>query len=205
MRLAIFGAGGMGRELADIVIRSPRIRSRYTSILFVSDRPEGPVQGIPVAIPDDLLPDDELCLALGNSSDRRRLAERFAHQPAATVISDHALISPSAVIGQGAIICDFAMVNNAAVIGRHFLANAYAQVSHDCVIGDYVTLSPKASCNGWIHVEDEVFVGAGAVIRNGSSAQRLCIGRTSVIGMGATVLKDVPPGGVALGMSLRQT
>lgn len=204
MRLAIFGTGGMGRELADIAMRSPRIRSRYTSILFVSDRPEGPVQGIPVAAPSDLLPADELCLALGSSSDRRRLAERFADQPAATVISDQAIISPSAVIGQGAIICDFAMVNNAAVIGRHFLANAYAQVSHDCVVGDYVTLSPKASCNGWIHVEDEVSVGAGAVIRNGSSGQRLFIGRGAVIGMGATVLKDVPPGGVAFGTGLRQ-
>lgn len=205
MRLAIFGTGGMGRELADIVRRSPRLGARYASMVFVVDQPQGSVQDIEVIAPDDLSPDDELCLAIGSSPDRRRLADRFAGQPMATIISDHALVSPTARIGRGAMICDFAVINNASIIGDHFLANSYAQVSHDCVIDDYVTLSPKASCNGWVHIEDEVSIGAGAVIRNGSAGQRLRIGRKAVIGMGAIVPKDVRPETVVLGAAPRRT
>jgi sugar O-acyltransferase (sialic acid O-acetyltransferase NeuD family) len=204
VKLVIFGTGGMGRELADIVARSPRLRARYDAILFVVDKPAGPVAGLPVVAPDALAPEDEICFAVGNSADRRQLAARFAGQPLASIVSDHALISPSARIGPGAIICDFAMVNNAVEIGSHFLANAYAQVSHDCVIGDYVTLSPKACCNGWVSIGDEVFVGAGAVIRNGAPDKRLRIGQGATIGMGAIALKDVPAGATLLGTRLRE-
>lgn len=203
MRLAIFGNGGMGREVADIVARSPRLRERYGALAFVVDAPAGPVQGIPVVHPDALGPDDVLCLAVGSSPDRRKLAARFAGRRFATIVSDHAIVSPAARLGAGAIVCDFAVVNNSTMVGDHFLANVYAQVSHDCRLGDYVTLSPKASCNGWVEMEDEVFVGAGAVIRNGSPARRLHIGAGAVIGMGAVVTKDVPAGATAIGTTLR--
>lgn len=203
MRLAIFGTGGMGRELADIVLRSERLRSRYEAVVFVVDAPSEPVQGMPVISPGELSPIDEMCLAIGSSAQRRMLAQRFADQPFATIVSDHAIVSPSARLGPGAMICDFAVINNNADIGSHFLANVYAQVSHDCIIGDHVTFSPKVTCNGWIHVEDEVFVGASAVIRNGSPDRRLRIGEGANIGMGSIVLKDVPAGRTAIGTGLR--
>lgn len=203
MRLVIFGTGGMGREVADIVARSPRLHHRYKETVFTVDGLSEPVQGIRVIHPDALGPDDELCLAVGSSADRRMLAARFAGRRFATIVSDHAIISPSAQLGSGAIVCDFAVVNNSTTIGDHFLANVYAQVSHDCKLGDHVTLSPKVSCNGWVQIEDEVFVGAGAVIRNGSSACRLSVGARAVIGMGAVVTKDVPSGATAIGTTLR--
>jgi len=203
MRLAIFGTGGMGRELADMVARSPRLRSRYESMMFVVDRPGATIQGIPVVHPDALADDDEMCFALGSSSDRRKLAARFAGRRFATLVSDLAIVSSSARIGPGAMICDFAVVNNAVEIGSHFLANVYAQVSHDCIVGDYVTLAPRVSCNGWVQIDDEVFVGAGAVIRNGLPDRRIHIGEAATIGMTATVLKDVPPGATAIGTGLR--
>lgn len=203
MKLAIFGTGGMGRELADVVARSPRLRSRYDSVTFVVDHPAASVQGIPVVHPDALGDDDEICFALGSSADRRALAARFAGRRFATIIADTAIVSASARIGPGAMICDFAVVNNAVEIGSHFLANVYAQVSHDCVIGDYVTLAPRVSCNGWVRIEDAVFIGAGAVIRNGLPDQRLHIGHAATIGMAAIVLKDVPPGSTVIGTRVR--
>lgn len=203
MRLVIFGIGGMGREVADIVARSQRLREQYDAVVFAADAPSGPVQGVSVIHPHAMGPDDELCLALGSSADRRMLAARFAGQRFATIVSDHAIISPSARLGAAAIVCDFAVINNAAATGDFFLANAYAQVSHDCRMGDFVTLSPQVSCNGWVQIEDDVFVGAGAVIRNGSPERRRRIGAGATIGMGAVVTKDVPAGAVAIGTTLR--
>jgi sugar O-acyltransferase (sialic acid O-acetyltransferase NeuD family) len=204
MKLAIFGTGGMGRELADIVNRSLRLRSRYAEIVFTTDDPGAPVQGIRVVHPDSLAPEDEISLALGSSSARRALAARLAGRRFATIVSDHAIVSPSARLGEGATVCDFAVINSNAVIGRHFQANVHAQVSHDAIIGDYVTFAPQTSCNGWVDIGDDVSVGAGAVIRNGTPQRRLRIGQGATVGMGAVVLRDIPPGRIALGTGLRE-
>jgi sugar O-acyltransferase (sialic acid O-acetyltransferase NeuD family) len=190
MRLAIFGTGGMGRELFDLA-SGPKA--------FVTDQPNGPVLGVPVISPDQLEPDDHLIIALGSSAHRRTLAERFAGRPFATVVAGTAIISPSAKLGEGSAICDYAVVNNSAVIGRHFQANAFAQVSHDCIIGDYVTLSPRVSVNGWVEIGDDVFIGSGAIVRNGTPDRRLKIGKGATIAMGAVVVNDVPEGVTVMG------
>jgi sugar O-acyltransferase (sialic acid O-acetyltransferase NeuD family) len=202
-RLAIFGCGGMGRELADIARARLNREPCWSGIVFVDDRPSPAIQGIEVLAPDALRRDDRLCFAIGNSDVRRRLAERFASQPLAGLHAPTALVSPHAEIGEGSILCDYVLVNNGVRIGRHFLANAFAQISHDCVIGDYVTVSPRVSCNGNVHIADGVFIGAGAVIRNGAPDRPLRIGAGAVIAMGAVVVGDVAAGATVMGVPAR--
>jgi sugar O-acyltransferase (sialic acid O-acetyltransferase NeuD family) len=196
MRLVIFGTGGMGREAADLARRSEAVRERYTAIVFAADDPAGPVDGLPVLAADEIAQKDELCLALGNPAERRRLAGRFAAHRFASLAAATAIVSPSARIGPGTLLCDHSLVNNAATVGAHFQANVFSHVSHDCVIGDFVTFAPRVSCNGWVEIGDDVFVGAGAVIRNGSRDRPLRIGAGAVIGMGAIIVHDVAPGSV---------
>ena len=198
MRLVIFGTGGMGREAADLARRSDAVRERYTAIVFAADDPAEPVDGLPVLAPDEIGAEDELCLALGNPAERRRLARRFEGRRFASLAAATAIVSPSARIGAGALLCEHSLVNNGATIGVQFQANVFSHVSHDCVIGDFVTFAPRVSCNGWVEIGDGVFVGAGAVIRNGSRDRPLRIGAGAVIGMGAIVVADVAPGGVVV-------
>jgi len=201
-RLVIFGCGGMGRELADIAVRD----GSYSAICFAADRAFSPgpeLMGLPVVDPGGIGAADELIFAHGSSAGRRSAAERFEGRPLATLVSSRAIVSPSAEIGGGAAICDLAIMNNSARIGRHFQANVFAQVSHDCVIGDYVTFAPRVTCNGWVEIEDDVFVGAGAIIRNGTPDRRLRIGKGAVVGMGAVVTKDVPAGATVVGNPAR--
>ncbi|NUR45985.1 MAG: acetyltransferase [Sphingomonas sp.] len=193
-RIAIFGTGGMGRELADVIEASGD-----ADFVYVVDTPEGPVNGVAVIAPDDLSDDDQLVIALGSSSDRRAVVDRFTGKQFATVISSSARVSRFATVGEGSVVCDFAVINSGAAVGRHFQANVYAQVSHDCFIGDFVTFAPHVSCNGWVEIGDETYVGAGAVIRNGMPSRRLTIGAGAVIGMGAIVTGDVAPGAVVVG------
>ena len=188
-RIAIFGTGGMGRELADIIEASGK-----SDFVYVVDTPEGPVNGTQVISPAELRDDDRLVVALGSSTDRRAVVERFVGRAFATVISDSARVSRFATVGEGSVVCDFAVINSGAVVGRRFQANVYAQLSHDCLVGDFVTFAPHVSCNGWVEIGDEAYVGAGAVIRNGSPNKRLKIGGGAVIGMGAIVTGDVAPG-----------
>ena len=44
-----------------------------------------------------------------------------------------------------------------------------------------------------------MYIGAGAIIKEGSPGQPLVIGRDAVVGMGAVVLNDVPDGAVVAG------
>jgi len=192
-RLAIVGAGGMGRELVQAA------RALSEEIVLVSDTPaEG--AGYPVIGFDGLRDGDRICVAVGSPRLRRQLAERCAGFAFASVIAPTALVDPTAQAGDGLMLCDFAMINSRAVIGRHFLCNYYSHVSHDCVIGDFVTFSPRVSCCGTVHIGDDVFVGAGAVIRNGTPDRPLRIGAGATIGMGAVVVEDVPDGAMVLGV-----
>lgn len=203
MRLAIFGVGGMGREAADVALRNPALCAHFSSLVHVADGSATQEADLPLLSPDMLEPEDMLHFALGSGAARKALAERFAGRSFASIISAHALISPSASLGDGAFVGDFAVINHSARIGRHFQANVYAQVSHDCVIGDFVTLSPRVSCNGNVHIEDEVFIGAGAVIRNGTAERPLRIGKGAVVAMGAVVTRDVAPGATVMGVPAR--
>lgn len=197
MRLAIFGAGGMGRELADIAGRC-----WDGPIIVVSDHPSTDA-AMALTTPLELADSDAILFAVGSGMLRKQLAERFASFAPATIVAASAIVSPAATIGEGTIICDFSLVNHSTVIGRHVQLNCFSQVSHDCIIGDFVTFAPHVSCNGWVEIEAGVTVGAGAVIRNGSPDRRLHIGCGATIGMGAVVLGDVPAGIIVAGVPAR--
>jgi len=134
-------------------------------------------------------------IAITDARTRERLAKSFVSN-GATSLSIHA---PSAeilgnnAIGEGSIFCGFTSVMCDARIGRYFHANIYSYVSHDCEIGDFVTFGPNVHCNGWVVIQDYVYIGAGALIRQGNPEKPLTIGEGAVVGMGAVVTRVVAP------------
>jgi acetyltransferase-like isoleucine patch superfamily enzyme len=48
-------------------------------------------------------------------------------------------------------------------------------------------------------IEDGAYIGAGAIIKQGSSMNPLTIGKNAIIGMGAIVTKDVEPNSTVIG------
>lgn len=199
MRWAIYGTGGMGREAADIARR----RFPDATIVFVTDAGGEPVQGFAHVRPDALRDKDLLVLAIGDPRLRQGLHRRLGRRRYGTLVAPSAIVAPSASIGEGSIICEGSIVNNNVAVGRHVIVNVLSHVSHDCDLGDFVTISPQVSCNGWVKVEDEVFVGAGAVIRNGAPDRRLNVATGATIAAGAVVVGDVPERSTVLGVPAR--
>jgi sugar O-acyltransferase (sialic acid O-acetyltransferase NeuD family) len=120
-----------------------------------------------------------------------------------SIISGSALVLDSNEIGEGAILSPFSVVTSNARIGRFFHANIFSRVAHDCVIGDFVTFAPSVQCNGNVMVEDHAFIGAGAVLREGTKERPLVIGKGATVGMGAVVTKDVAPSTTVAGNPAR--
>lgn len=198
-KLAIYGAGGFGREVASMALRAG-----FSEIVFVSQDSADPIFGFDVIHPDALSGSEQICIAIGDGATRQRLADDFSEDRLASVIAATAVIGHDTHIGPGAIFSDFTMVTASARIGRQFHCNIYSYVAHDCEIGDFVTFAPKVCCNGNVHIGDFAYIGTGAVIKQGVPGKPLRIGAGAVVGMGAVVTKDVPDGAVVVGNPARQ-
>src|SRR3546814_76010 len=139
-------------------------------------------------------------IAVGNSAVRERIAGSIPAnlaKPFSIVASNHISLSENTV-GEGAILCGFTHITSNAKIGRFFHANIYSYIAHDCVIGDFVTFAPGVMCNGHVVIEDHAYIGAGAVIKDGTD-RPMVIGRGAIVGMGAVVTKSVAPGATVVG------
>lgn len=202
----VVGAGGFGREVMPLV-RSLLINLGFEfELVFVDDNAElKEVNGYKVISKDEFLSlefEEKLFnIAIGNSIVREKIAEELISKGVTpfTVVHDNTVILDKSTIENGAILCPFVTVTSNAKIGKFFHANIYSYVAHDCVIGDYVTFAPSVKCNGSVIIEDHVYIGTGAVIKQGTPKRPIIIGKGAVIGMGSVVTKSVPPGVTVFG------
>lgn len=203
----VYGAGGCGRGIL------PLLRDRLGQddrLVFIDDGslPDR-LNGQPVWGWEEFVrePADAraVCLAVANSRLREQLYRR-CHREDVPVIGVRA---PTVVemdeveLGEGALLSPFVTLTSNIRIGACFHANLYSYVEHDCRIGDFVTFAPAVKCNGNVHIGDHVYVGAGAIIRQGTKDKPMVIGRGAVIGMGAVVTRDVPAGATVVGSPAR--
>lgn len=208
---AVYGASGCGRGIMPLA-REQLARAGIAAdrLVFIDDQPAaGNVNGQRVLTWDSFLAEPaarrQVVLAIASGPVRQRLAERLAAAGVLpwTVQAGNVVVMDDVVVGEGAALSPFVTLTSNIRIGRHFHANLYSYVEHDCVIGDFVTFAPGVQCNGNIVIEDFAYIGAGAVIRQGRPGAPLRIGRGAVVGMGAVVTKDVPPGVTVVGNPAR--
>lgn len=211
---AVYGASGFGRETMPI-LREQLTRveglERSQRLVFIDDAPKATeLNGHRVLTWQNFLDEPgvesrNVALAVADSQVRERLAHRCLEKGVRflDVRATNVVVLDDVKIGDGAILSPFVTLTSNIRIGRQFHANIYSYVAHDCVIGDFVTFAPGVKCNGNVHIEDHVYVGTGAVIKQGKPGAPLVIGRGAVIGMGAVVTKSVPPGITVVGNPAR--
>jgi sugar O-acyltransferase (sialic acid O-acetyltransferase NeuD family) len=205
-QIAIFGASGFGREVMPLARQQWAASGEPHNLVFVDDEPlTAECNGHPILTYAEWLTQAassrHISIAIARSAVRQQLVERcvadgvgFFEVRAANMVQ-----LDDVKVGEGAILCSFVQLTSNIRIGQHFHANIYSYVAHDCVIGDYVTFAPGVMCNGNVVVEDNVYIGTGAVIKQGQPGQPLIIGSGAVVGMGAVVTKSVAPGETVVG------
>ena len=206
MKIAIYGPGGFGRELI-LLAGNP------ADLCFLSDAKDeigAEVLGLPTYSLEQFAAaqggkDASVVIAVADAAVRRKLADKLsaAGLRAGQLVAGSAVVGPGVELGEGAILCHHTTITASARIGRHFHANIYSYVAHDSIIGDFVTLAPRVCVNGNTIVEDDVYIGTGAILKQGTPEKPLRIGKGAVVGMGAVVTKDVAPGSVVVGNPAR--
>lgn len=213
VKFGLMGAGGFAREVMPYVKasveKSLSVPIETADVYFLETwEPKNKiVNDHPVISLEEFLSFPErkyFNVAVGNGIDREAMSAKIgALAEPLSLYAPQTTILECNSIDVAAVFCPNTMVTSNAKIGKYFQCNIYSYVAHDCVIGDYVTFAPGVRCNGRVHIEDFAYIGTNAVIREGSPEKPLRIGRGAVVGMGAVVTKDVPPGATVVGNPAR--
>lgn len=199
-RLAVLGAGGHGRVVADAALAEG-----WDEVVLFDDgagRTSGPwsVAGNRSVLLDRLGDFDGVAIGIGDNAARRTAIQQLSDAGArlARVIHPRATVSPHAEIGVGSVVFAGAVVNIGARLGRAVIVNTGAVVDHDCVLADGVHVAPGAHLAGGVVVGAESWIGVGAAVR-----EYMTIGARVMVGAGAVVVKPVADGLTVAGVPAR--
>ena len=204
-KIVIVGAGGHGREVADI-LRHQQKQAAHFAVLGFVDEDEAlhgrQIDGLAVLGGWSWLEkakgeETSVICAVGLPEVRKRLVSRVDSLGLsfANAISPLAQVSPHARIGQGVMVFPFASVSTNTQVGDHAIINGMSLLAHDVKIGSFAVISPGSSLAGNVCIGEGCWIGIGVNINPGVS-----VGAWSLIGSGATVIGDIPAHVVAVGV-----
>lgn len=203
--IAIFGAGGFGMEVAQLIGQINEAKPQWRFLGYFDDNEQAGkmVGGYPVLGGMETLNgwNRELNLVLALGLPRTRMAVRGKIENPR--ISYPRLVHPTAIvggaghvtIGEGSIVCAGNIITTAISIGRHVILNLACTVGHESTIGDYSSFMPTCNISGEVRIGRGVFFGTGSKIINQKH-----VGDGATIGAGAVVISDIPAGATAVGV-----
>lgn len=193
MNIAIYGAGGFGKEVACLIERINRNGGDWQLTGFFDDtKPVGSSvsrYGKVLGGMDTLLQVDEplaIAIAINDNKAVRRIRENITNAN----ISFPNLIDPSLflvdeqtfTIGEGNIIQNDCMISCDVVMGNFNLINDHVVVGHDNHIGDFNGLMPAAHLSGGITIGDNNLLGVASVVLQGMTiGNGVTLGANSVL------------------------
>ncbi|MBQ9565465.1 MAG: acetyltransferase [Synergistaceae bacterium] len=205
--LVIYGAGGLGREVAEIVRRINE-RHRFWNLLGFVDDAEGQenLGGYVQLGGMDFLKTFgsplDVALAIASPKAKRRIYGELKvcpHIHFPSVIDVDVTLSSRIEMEEGVILSHFCSVSVETRLGRCVFLNTGTHIGHDTVIGDFCSIMPSVDISGNVTVGEETLIGVGSVILQGKK-----IGARATVGMGSVVLADVPDNCTVLGNPARK-
>jgi len=203
--ILIFGAGDQGKEVAYYLERINQEAQRYNILGFLDDNEEihgkviynHKILGGLEWLDKKELTNVSCIIALGDPQTKQKIEKKLTNFN----LQFESIIDPSAIVdqktldlGKGAIIAPGVIILPDVKIGDHVLVNYNTVIGHDCKIGRFSTLAPNVTLAGKVSIQKGAYIGLGSNIIQG-----LSVGEWTIIGAGATVIRDLPPKVVAVG------
>ncbi len=191
--IVIFGAGGLGKEVLELICQINGARPVWNVVGFFDDSVSTGtvVNGVSVLGDFESLQKSNftnVAVAVGNPTIRANLIEMLRENKTMPI-----LIHPTATvpnenisIGYGVIVAAHVFLSVNVKMGNGILLNVGCSIGHDVTIGDFCTINPGCRVSGSVKLGDRVFAGVGSILNNNIS-----IVNDVKIGAGAVVLKSV--------------
>ncbi|WP_028448707.1 acetyltransferase [Chitinibacter tainanensis] len=201
-RLAILGASGHGKVIADTALLSGWEEVIFFDDMWPDKKKNGrwSIIGDAQALIHHKIDFDAAIVAVGNNSVRldKTLWLKSHDIPLATIIHPSAVLSPYVRLGYGSVVLANAVVQIDTVLGIASLINTSASVDHDCVLEDGVHICPGARLAGGVRVGSKSWIGIGSSVK-----QSIQIGANVTVGAGAAVITDISDSVTVAGVPAR--
>ena len=194
--IAIIGAGGNARELADMMRDLPQFKV-LGYLTNMNGQYDSPVLGdFSWPASHDV---DAFAMAIGDPVAKFRVArelnERYPHVEWPRIVHPTAHIGSSVMLERGVIVCIGAVATVDIVIGEFSQLNYGCTVGHEARVGPACLINPGANISGGVELGRSVLVGTGSQV-----LQYVKVGDEARIGAGAVVTKDVAPATTVVGV-----
>lgn len=204
--IAIYGAGGFGREVACLVriINDSIGQPKWNLIGFFDDvksTGDSNEYGNVLGGIDELnawqTPID-IVIAIGTPHAIKTIRESITNSN----VTFPNIIAPSVTfldrqnvnIGVGNVLCTNCMVSCNVTIGDFNLFNGYIPIGHDTTIGNYNVIMPSVNISGGVKMGDCNFMGVQSVV-----LQYIKIGNDVRIGANSVVIRHTKDGLLYMG------
>ena len=208
MVLGVYCAGGFGGVVLEMAKDINHKIYKWDYICFITDTMDGVID-----TKNDVLfydefkakyspENSEIIIASGEPKGRNNLYERVKQDgyKLPNLIDPLANVKQLKCIGEGNIIQDYVHLSPSNVkIGNNNVFMTFSRIAHDCIIGDNCVFASSTNCSGRVIVEDRVYIGTGAKIR-----EKIKLSHDSIIGMGAVVTKSVNDYSVVVGSPAKE-
>lgn len=206
--IAIFGAGGFGREVACLIklINQSLDEPRWNIIGFFDDDESlkgasneyGLILGTRKDLNDWGKPLD-IAIAIGNPQVVRQVATSINNP----LVDFPNIIAPNVVwldkdnvsLGKGNVVCSGCLISCNVKIGNFNLLNGFIPIGHDTVIGNYNVVMPSCNISGGVTMGECNFMGVKSVI-----LQYLNVGNHVKIGAGSILMRNAKDGYLYIGV-----
>lgn len=199
--IAIYGAGGFGREVNLIIQQLIKKGYAYHFLGFFDDEDMSSKLGNAYLGNSDTLNNwsrpISIALAIGDGKIRKKVFKMINNPRVdyCKVVSPYAIMNDIISIGKGSIICAGANLTTNIKVGDFSIINLNATIGHDCQLGNFTSLMPGVNLAGDVKLKECAYVGIGANILNG-----VVMGKNSILGAGGVLTKDLDDHQTAIGV-----
>lgn len=202
-RLALLGASGHGKVVADLAICAG-----WQEVVFFDDawpqlKENGAwkVSGDSKLLLEHVNEFDGVLVSIGDCAIRwhKHRELKAAGAPLVTLTHPKACVSSMVRLGAGSVVMAGVVINVDVIMGEAGIVNTGATIDHDCILGSAVHVSPGAHLSGNINVRNGSWIGLGALIKQG-----VTIGERVTVAAGAVVLSSVADGKTVAGVPARE-
>ncbi len=196
MRLIIFGAGGLGKEVAELAKIINAKESRWDEMIFQDDvLKEGEILGLPVYDSDSVkgmfdMKESEYVVALGEPKSKEKIYSMLMDKGArlANIIAPDAQVSEFAELGNGIIVKKGSIIQAEARIMDNVTLQSYVAIGHEVQVGEHCQISTFSVVGGKTTIGRNTYISMNCSIKD-----NVDIGEGVIVSPGSAVLKNIEP------------